>query len=236
MRFSVLGLVAAGVMCAAATASALEFVPLFDGKSIDGWIKRGGKAEYRIEEGAIVGVSQTNTENTFLCTPRDYADFVLEVEVKVDAGLNSGIQIRSLCKDEPQEFEATDAKGKPIQVKIPAKRVHGYQVEIDPSERAYSGGIYDEARRGWLFDLPGDEHKAARGAFKVGQWNKYRIECRGPSIKTWINDVPVADLSDEMTPAGFIGLQVHSIGGDEKLAGKEVRWRNLRIAEINTEE
>jgi hypothetical protein len=99
-------------------------------------------------------------------------------------------------------------------------------VEIDPSKRAGSGGIYDEARRGWLNDLKNNE--AAQKAFRGGFWNHYRIECRGDSIKTWINGVPAADLKDSMTPCGLIALQVHGT----KKAGLEVRWKNIRIQEF----
>lgn len=208
------------------------FVSLFNGKDIDGWVKRGGDAKYHIEGDAIVGTSVINTPNTFLCTPRNYADFEMTVELKVDDGLNSGIQIRSEVFDETKELEIKNSNGKTSKKKVPAGRVHGYQVEIDPSDRAYSGGIYDEARRGWLNDLSGDENKAAREAFKRGEWNTYRIRAVGDSIKTWVNGVPAADLKDDMTAEGFIGLQVHGIGGKKELIGKQVRWRNISIKEL----
>ncbi|MEM9186654.1 MAG: DUF1080 domain-containing protein [Planctomycetota bacterium] len=208
------------------------FVPLFDGKSIDGWVQRGGKAVYAVEDGVIIGTSVPRTANSFLCTPRDYGDFILELELNVDAGLNSGVQIRSLCFDEPTVAEGVYPNGKPFKRKVPAGRVHGYQVEIDPSSRSFSGGIYDEARRGWLNNLAGEENRAAREAFRVGEWNTYRIEARGDSIKTFVNGVPAADLTDGMTASGFIGLQVHGIGGNKALVGKQVRWRNLRIKEL----
>jgi hypothetical protein len=105
--------------------------------------------------------------------------------------------------------------------------VHGYQVEIDPSKRGWTGGIYDESRRGWLYDLKKNE--PARKAFKQNDWNKFRIECRGPSIKTWLNGVPAADLKDSLTASGFIALQVHGVG--KKAEPMEVRFRNLRIKE-----
>jgi hypothetical protein len=205
-------------------ASAEEnWTPLFDGKSLDGWKQHGGKAKYRVEDEQIVGSSVPNTSNSFLCTEKEYGDFILEVEFKVDPALNSGIQIRSQVFDEPQEAEIGGKK-----FKFAADRVHGYQVEIDPSDRAFSGGIYDEGRRGWLFDLKNNE--AARKAFKKGEWNKFRIECRGDSIKTWINDVPAADLKDGVTPKGLIALQVHGVGAREEPL--EVRWRNIRIQEL----
>jgi hypothetical protein len=114
--------------------------------------------------------------------------------------------------------------------KIPADRVHGYQVEIDPSDRAWSGGIYDEGRRGWLNNLKDNE--PARKAFKQNEWNHYRIVCKGDSIKTWINGVPAADLKDDLTAEGVIALQVHGIGSSQEKVGKQIRWRNIRIKQL----
>jgi len=199
------------------------WVNLFNGKDLDGWVQRGGKAKYRAENGEIVGTTVPNTPNSFLCTTRDYGDFILELEFKVQKGLNSGVQIRSQSFDEPRTFDLNGKKRE-----IPAGRVHGYQVEIDPSDRAYTGGIYDEGRRGWLHDLKDNE--PARKAFKQGEWNTLRIECRGNSIKTWLNGVPAADLKDSMTPSGFISLQVHGVG--DRQEPLEVRWRNIRIKEL----
>ena len=183
---------------------------LFDGKTLEGWVQRGGKAVYDVEDGAIVGTTVQHTPNSFLCTEKMYSDFILELEFKVDPSLNSGVQIRS------QSLRS-----------YKNGRVHGYQVEIDPSERAWSGGIYDEARRGWLKDLK--DNGAARRAFKNGEWNHFRIEAIGDSIKTWLNGVPAAELVDSMTPAGFIGLQVHSTKSEKPL---HVRWRNIRIRDM----
>jgi hypothetical protein len=201
------------------------WVTLFNGKDLEGWEKRSGTAEYRIEDGAIVGKTVPNTGNTFLCTKKKYGDFILELEFKLPEGMNSGIQFRSEFYDKETEVEI-NGKAK----KFPADRVFGYQFELDPSKRAYTGGVYDEARRGWLFDLKNNE--AARNAFKQGDWNKARIECKGDSIKTFINDVPAADLKDGMTKEGIIALQVHGIGKKEDAVGKEVRWRNIRIKEL----
>jgi len=198
--------------------------PLFDGKTLDGWKQRGGAAKYTIEDGQIVGRSVPKTSNSFLCTDRDYGDFILELEFKVDPKLNSGIQIRSEVFDEPKGAEI---KGKKF--KFPAGRVHGYQVEIDPSDRAWTAGIYDEGRRAWLNDLKNNE--PARKAFRQNEWNKVRVECRGDSIKTWLNDVPAADLKDDVTPKGLIALQVHGVG--DKTEPLEVRWRNIRIQELD---
>ncbi|UCF13978.1 MAG: DUF1080 domain-containing protein [Phycisphaerales bacterium] len=182
---------------------------LFDGKTLKGWIQRNGRAKYAVEEGMIVGTTVLNTPNSFLCTEKNYTDFILELEFLVEQGMNSGIQIRSHSW---KHYE----KG----------RVHGYQVEIDTSDRAWSAGIYDEARRGWLFPLK-DKPKAQK-AFKQNGWNHYRIEAIGDRIRTWINSVPAADLRDDMTSTGFIALQVHS----SKEAGKKIKWRNIRIQDL----
>mgnify|MGYP000068508508 FL=1 len=196
------------VFCASVV-SAQNWEPLFNGKNLSGWKKLNGKAEYKVVDGAIVGISKMGTPNTFLATKKTYGDFILEFDFKVDDGLNSGVQLRSESKKDYQ-------KG----------RVHGYQFEIDPSKRAWSGGIYDEARRNWLYPLT--QNPAAKSAFKNNEWNKARIEAIGNSIATWINGVPCANIWDDMTPAGFIALQVHAIGNaaDE---GKTVSWKNIRI-------
>lgn len=201
------------------------WIRLFNGKDLQGWVQNGGKADYRVENAEIIGTSRPNTPNSFLCTVHEYGDFILEVEFKIQPGLNAGVQIRSHCFAEAKEYEW---KGKTI--KVPVGRVHGYQVEIDASARAWSAGIYDEGRRGWLNDLK--DNPAAQKAFKQNEWNKFRIECRGESIKTWINGVAAADLKDAMTPRGFIALQVHGVGKKEE--AMEVRYRNVRLQELGT--
>jgi hypothetical protein len=198
----------------------------FDGKTLDGWVQRGGKAEYKVEDGCIVGTTVVGTPNSFLCTKREYGDFVLELELKADARLNSGVQIRSLCFDSPTQFQHGTQT-----IKIPAGRVHGYQIEVeDKPDRRWAGGIYEEGRRGWLQNLDGN--KTAQDAFKFGEWNTYRIVCVGDSIKTWVNGVPAADLVDAATLKGFIALQVHS----HKEGGLQVRWRNIRLQDLGEHE
>jgi hypothetical protein len=219
---------AMGLIVASTPSRAAEegFVQLFNGKDLDGWVQRGGKAKYRVENGEIVGSSVPNTPNSFLCTAKDFADFVLEVEFKVHPDLNSGVQIRSQFVEEGKEVESAGKKIKGG----PGGRVFGYQVEIDPDikrDRLWTGGIYDEGRRGWLKDLKDNE--PARKAFKPGEWNKFHIDCKGDSIKTWLNGVPAADLKDAVTPSGFIALQVHGVGA--KTEPLEVRFRGLRIRE-----
>lgn len=201
-----------------------EWKSLFNGKDFTGWAQHSGTAKYRVEDGCVVGETVLGTGNSFMCTTKEYANFILEFEFKVPAGMNSGVQFRSQFYDKETEVVIND---KPK--KFPADRVHGYQFEIDPSARAYTGGVYDEARRGWLNDLKNNE--AARKAFKDGEWNKGRIECKGDSIKTFINDVPAADLKDSLTPKGIIALQVHGIGKNGK-PGSEIRWKNIRLQEL----
>ncbi len=215
----------AAIAISGATAFAEEgFTPLFNGKDLTGWEQHSGKAEYRVEDGAVVGKTVLGTGNSFLCTKEQYGDFVLEFEFKVAKDMNSGVQFRSQFYPKETELEI-GGKMK----KFAADCVHGYQFEIDPSPRSYTGGIYDEARRGWLKDLKGNE--PAQKAFKQGDWNSARIECKGDSIKTFINGVPAAELKDGLTTKGVIALQVHGIG-KSKPAGEEIRWRNIRIKEI----
>jgi hypothetical protein len=200
-------------------------VLLFDGNSLAGWTQRGGNAKYRVEDGCIVGTSVPNTSNSFLCTDKEYGDFALELEFKVDPELNSGIQVRSHFVADKKTIESAGKKIKGG----PGGRVFGYQVEIDPKPRAFTGGVYDEGRRAWLKDLKDNE--PARRAFKPNEWNKLRIECKGPSIRTWVNGVKAAELRDDVDAKGFIGLQVHGVGA--KTEPLEVRWRNIRLEDLS---
>jgi hypothetical protein len=231
-------LVFLGLCSLALTAGAAPApVDLFNGRDFSGWVKRGGDASYAIEDGEIVGTSVTNTPNTFLCTEKTYGDFVLEYDFKVDPRLNSGVQIRSLCYAQPTRFEW---EGKIYD--IPAGRVHGYQVEIDPDvprKRMWSAGIFDEGRRGWLFPSGGEKSDQAQAfsaqglkIFKPGDWNHVRVEAIGDSIKTWLNGTACADIKDSATARGFIALQVHGIAQDESKAGAQVRWRNLKLTDL----
>lgn len=184
---------------------------LFDGRTLSGWVQRGGRASFTVEDGCIVGRTAANQPNSFLCTERTFGDFDLALEFKVDPRLNSGVQIRS---------ERREDRG--------GERVFGYQVEIDPSARAWTGGLYDEGRRGWLVDLR--DKAEARAAFRAGEWNRLRIRAVGPHIQTWLNGVAVVDVLDSMTAEGFIGLQVHGVGA--RAEPLEVRWRSIEIMEL----
>lgn len=214
------------LLCGVAAAADPKFVPLFDGKSLKGWEVCNGLATYRVEKGAIVGTTTEGSPNSFLCTTREYGDFVLEFETKTDPVLNSGVQIRSHRYAEGQTYWALD-KGKLVEHKTPPGRLYGYQVEISNEESGTSGGIYDEARRAWLHNIESDP--AARKAFKDDQWNRYRVAAMGDSIKVWVNGVPCADLIDSMDLTGVIALQVHSYKGEKPA---QVGWRNIRIQDL----
>lgn len=204
-RWYLAAVITGAALLVAGTAGAEEWRTLFDGKSLEGWEKHGGAAVYAVEDGAIVGHTVPNTRNTFLCTKDRFHDFELTFEVKVDNGLNSGVQVRSNIKDNDVVF--------------------GPQVEIESSP-GEAGYIYGESTgRGWL------EQVKAHEVFKNGEWNEYRIVCQGDSIKTWINGQQVGDLTDaQSNQSGVIGLQVHGVGA--KAEPMYVRWRNLRLREI----
>ena len=186
-----------------------KWINLFNGKDLSGWKQVNGKAKYEVIDGVIVGTTVKDTPNSFMITEKMYGDFILEVTFRIDEGMNSGIQFRSL--------QAPGDDG----------RVMGYQMEVDNNkDRGWSGGIYDEARRGWLY--PVELNPLAKSAYKWGDWNTYRIECIGSSIRTWVNNMPVSYLMDDLTPSGFIALQVHSIGKTDT-EGKKTYWKNIRI-------
>ncbi len=188
-----------------------KWTDLFNGKDLTGWKQVNGKARYEVVNGEIVGTSVKDTPNSFLITEKTYGDFILEVTFKIDPDINSGIQFRSV--------QAADG------------RVQGYQMEVEhQKQRSWSGGVYDEARRGWLY--PVDLNPAAKSAYKWNDWNTYRIECIGASIRTWVNNVPVAYLVDNLTLNGFIALQVHSLYRAED-EGKKTTWKNIRIQTEN---
>lgn len=180
------------------------FASLFDAAELESW-RQTGAASFRLDDGVLVG-RDAGPRNSFLVAPRDYADFELRCEVRIEPGGNSGIQIRSAL-DETGDF------------------VRGWQVEIETTDRRWSGGLYEERGRGWLDPLEGQED--ARAAFRVGEWNDYRILCVGPRLRTWVNGVLCADWEEWDAPrAGVIAFQVH--GGQDT----EVRWRNARIREF----
>lgn len=212
----------------------IKWENLFDGKTLNGWEQIQGTAKYQVIDGMIIGTTVTDSPNSFLATKNNYSNFILELDFKVDEGSNSGIQFRS-------KIDKSYKDGV----------VHGYQVEIDPAQkvlytkephnyksngelippgtapRSWTGGIYDEKRRGWLCDLTKNEE--ARNAFKPGEWNHLRLEATGYRIYTWINGVLAASLFDDMTSSGFIGLQVHAT---KEVKPMNVYWKNIKIQDL----
>jgi hypothetical protein len=207
-------MVAVLAMIGTAVAANDGTVQIFDGKTLAGWKQLGGAADYKVVDGAIVGSSRPGVPNSFLVTEQDYGDFILDFDVCQEVGpTNSGVQFRSLSTP---DFENG--------------RVHGYQADIDPSERQWSGGIYEEAQRGWLYT--GEMNPPAKALYQFGEWNHYRIEAIGPRLRVWINDAPAADVLDDAVARGFFGLQVHSINNAED-AGRTTNWKNLAVQTKN---
>jgi len=185
---------------------------LFDGKTLKGWKRLAGTADYKVENGQIVGTSVAGSGNTFLVTEKQFGDFVLELDAKIDnPTANSGVQVRS-------HYNPDGHEGKGL--------VYGKQCEIDPSIRQWSGGIYDEGRRDWLY--PMDLNARHKDAFKVGQFNHIKIECIGDEMKVWVNNIATAYVVDTLDRTGFIGLQVHAVQKPED-AGEKVYFKNIRI-------
>ncbi|MEO9891751.1 DUF1080 domain-containing protein [Aurantibacter sp.] len=189
---------------------------LFNGKDLKNFEQLNGNAPYKIENKELIGTSKMGTPNSFMATKKKYSDFILEFEVFVENGLNSGVQFRSISSPD-----------------IKKGRVHGYQCEIETSSRKWAGGIYDEARNGWLYPL--SRNPKGQQAFVPGQWNHYRIEAIGNEIRTWVNDVQCANLVDDTTAEGIIAFQVHGIGDHKELEGKIVKWKNIKIKTTDLE-
>ena len=201
----------------------------FNNDTKEGWTQFNGKADYEIKDGVVIGTTKTGEPNSFLATNKDYSDFVLEYEVKVDTALNSGVQIRSNQYANDTTMMITNSEGEETEREFPKDRVYGYQVELDPSPRSYSGGIYEEAGRGWLHDL--SDNPEAREAFNPDDWNQFRVEAIGDTLRTYVNGVLATDIVDDKTASGFIALQVHGIP-DDKPGPYQVMWRNIRIKEM----
>ncbi|PZV83871.1 uncharacterized protein DUF1080 [Algoriphagus aquaeductus] len=216
MKFKIAYLAVLTLLSLTVQAQTGNWKNLFNGKDLSGWKAVAGKATFEVKDGVIEGTAVHGTGNTFLVTDQMYTDFILEVDLKINhISSNSGIMARG-------QFDPAARNGQGL--------VYGYQIEADPTPRAWSGGVYDEARRGWFYPL--DLNPAAKSAFKMGEWNTYRIEAIGNTIKTWINGQEVAYFVDDMDAKGFIGLQVHSIQNKED-EGRKTYFRNVRIQTEN---
>lgn len=203
---------------------------LLNKQDLSDWVLLGSeKANFYLENGVLVGETQKNIPNSFIATKKEYEDFILELEFKVSPELNSGVQIRSGSYQEEtttkyltgrlEERERTWEKG----------RVYGYQIEIDPSSRAWSGGFYEEGARGWLQPLT--DNDTARNAYNHEGWNKFKIIANDNHFQSWINDVKATNFYDSEKRSGFIAIQLHSANRDEQI-GKKIMFRNIRIKEL----
>ncbi len=196
-------------MASAAGSGQADWTPLFDGQSLKGWTNPYVWGKAWVEDGQLLLQAE---KKFFLVTAMQYRDFIFEGEVKMPEGeSNSGFMFR--CHVEPN-------------------KVFGYQAEVDPSARQWSGGLYDEGRRGWLNPAQNDANSArafvqrTKGAFKRDGWNRYRIHCVGPNIRIYLNDVLTTDYMDTVDRAGYLAVQHHG----EK--GQVYRFRNLRVREL----
>ena len=175
-----------------------------------GWRVTGGAATYDVAGDELVGRAMIGKTNSWLVSDARYGDYIMEFDAKTDPALNSGVMVRGQSRPDYRNGV-----------------VHGYQAEIDPSPRAWSGGMYDEQRRQWLYSLGRNE--AARRTFRSGDWNHYRIEAIGDRLRTWINGVPATDVVDDTDAAGFIAFQVHAIPDRDAERHPEARFRNVRV-------
>lgn len=193
------------------SATAQEFTPLFDGKTLTGW-----KNPYEWGKTEIVNgeIHLTAEKKFFLITEKTYSDFIFEGDILLPEGqANSGFMFRA---------------------HVEKNKVFGYQAEVDgDANRKWSGGLYDEGRRMWFISpIKGNKESEAAfraragDAFKRNDWNTYRIECRGNSLKIFVNGVLTTDVQDSVDAAGVIAIQHHG----EK--GQTYKFRNLRIQEL----
>jgi hypothetical protein len=196
---------------AAATADKSGFVPLFDGKTLNGWKNPYDSGVAEVVDGEI---HLTNDKKFILVTEKTYSDFIFEGEVHLPEGpANSGFMFRG---------------------QVQPNKVFGYQAEVDSDpKRAWSGGLYDEARRGWFISPIKDNPESvaafrarAGDCFKRNDWNTYRITCKGHHMRIEVNGVVTSDFEDDKDATGVIGIQHHG----EK--GQTYRFRNLRIKEL----
>lgn len=217
-----------------------EWQNLFDGKTLKGWKiitqnfkNQKGKPDFHVENNMIVCNTTLDNGGGYLVTEKSYSNFIIEFDVKCDTSLNSGLQFRSHVweKDTTTIYEAGIANGKTRQItsKRRAGEVWGYQIEIDPSKRAWSGGLYEQGYRGWIVTLAGKE--AARKAFKPLDWNHFKVIVNGNKIQSWVNNVLAADTTDNMSSSGYIGLQMHPAEAAWQ-NNKKSMWKNIKIQEL----
>lgn len=206
-----------------------EWTMLFNGEDFTGWHVEDGDPNFYVEDETIIGITEEDLPNTFLVTDETYDDFVLELDFKIDSSINSGVQIRSTSYEEDTTTPYLSGQLEESTRDWEAGKFYGYQVEIDPSDRAWTGGFYEEGGRGWL--QPVTENEEGRKAFKPGEWNHMRIEAEGNHFQTYVNGVKVSDYRDDSASSGHIGLQLHGAWREEQI-GQQVMFKNIRIKEL----
>jgi len=181
---------------------------LFDGKSFEGW-EGDVQKTFRIQDGAVVGgsLSAKVPRNEFLCTRRNYKNFVLRVKFKLlGTGANAGVQFRS--KRIPNHHEVT-----------------GYQADMGDPE--WWGCLYDESRRKKV--LAKADFAAVNKVLKRNDWNEYLIRCEGKRVQLAINGLQTVDYiepEDSIEQDGVICLQIH--GGSPS----EAWYKDVSIEEL----
>lgn len=231
MKKSILLLCAFGLLSLISCSPDGGWEDLFNGTDLEGWeVKGATESNFFVEDGMLVAETKMGLPNTFLATTKNFANFELELDFKVNKGMNTGVQIRSSVYEEPTTTLYLNGSLEENTRDWKAGTVNGYQIEIDPSERAWSGGFYEEGGRGWL--VPLSENEEARKAFRQEDWNHFRIIADGNHFQTWINGVKAVDTTDDKASNGFIALQLHSINNEDQL-GLRVLWKNIRIHELD---
>jgi hypothetical protein len=190
-----------------------KFISLFNGENLCGWVSLQGTMKFEVRDGEIVGICSEGS-STFLCTEKEYTDFIFTCETKWEVDGNTGVQIRSRIRKDPNR-----------------NTVIGPQAEMEDlakKGRGWSGGIYGQNCGGWFYPLKEPEHKALKSAIDRSGWNRLTIKVEGNVFKTWVNGLPAANWVDEKNeyPKGFIGLQLH--GGKQGI----IHWKNLKIREL----
>jgi hypothetical protein len=210
-------------------------ISLFNEVNLEGWYNYGG-GKFYVEDRCIVAEAIMGVPNTFLQTDKKYQNFELEFDVKLDTVLNSGVQIRSNIYKEDTEtvrwggrFDENGQKSV-INRKWGAGRFWGYQIEIDPTSRSWSGSIYEEAGRGFLH-TPGI-NQTVKSAFKPLEWNHFLVRVKDNRIQSWINGTIIADVTDDLVSDGYIALQLHGIGKNKLKSNKKIRWKNIYLKKL----
>lgn len=160
---------------------------IFNGRNLDGWVVEHG-GSWDVKDGILTAHDgkdwSTNPEKSgsWLRTEKQYSDFILDLEYKVNEKGNSGVFIRSGTE------------------RNPAFTGHEMQILDD------AGREPKKWTTGALYDVVPPTKNASRPA---GQWNAVRIEARGPRVQIWINGEAVIDHLPVRSLRGFIGLQNH---------------------------